>query len=77
MWYCQETFKLKKYLCTEDRMLLAQKLDLTDEQIKVSRSSVELTAISRPWLCSGIFLYWWPSMDWLMDYTYYIESTSD
>lgn len=31
----EETFKLKKYLCTEDRMLLAQKLDLTDEQIKV------------------------------------------
>ena len=32
----QETFKQKKYLCTEDRMILAQKLDLTDEQIKVS-----------------------------------------
>lgn len=31
----QETFKQKKYLCTEDRMILAQKLDLTDEQIKV------------------------------------------
>jgi len=31
----EETFKQKKYLCTEDRMILAQKLDLTDEQIKV------------------------------------------
>ena len=37
-------------------MLLAQKLDLTDEQIKVSTASVELTAISRPWLCSGILV---------------------